>query len=73
MEYFIVCPERMKDDKKYVYWKADANGYTENVEEAGRYSKEEADKICNAPFVDDFAIPVCDVIKTRYRVIHKGE
>ena len=57
MKYLIVCPERMSNDNEPVYWKANHWGYTMNREEAGRFSEEEMEKICNQPYVDDFGVP----------------
>jgi len=72
MKYFIVCPERMKDEEDVVWWKPNYRGYTKNIEEAGRYTKEEVDKICNQPNVDDYGVPETKYGNPKYRMISNG-
>lgn len=55
--YIIVCPER-SEGETLSYWKVNSLGYTTNKDVAGRYSKKEADRICNQSFVKDYAIEV---------------
>jgi len=60
--YIIVCPERSTDE--LTYWKASRTGYTQSIDVAGRCTKEEADKICNQPYVKDYAIEVDTPMRT---------
>lgn len=68
MKYLIVCPERMINEE-LVWWKANYQGYTTNEKEAGRYTKEEVDKICNQPYVDDYGVLDLKSIHKRYKKI----
>lgn len=45
MMYLIESMEHTHGDLK-VWWKPDSMGYTTDLGEAGRYSREEADRIC---------------------------
>ena len=56
--FLIVCPERTIDKNCHSYWKSNRCGYTYNINEAGRYTQEEVDEICNQPYVNDYPIEI---------------
>lgn len=39
-----------------MYWKAGLRGYAESIAEAGRYTREEAEAIVSAPYVEDYIV-----------------
>lgn len=54
-EYLIICPDRIRDDKP-VYWRPFGRGYTKMKKKAGRFTLEQAKRICNEPYVNDYYI-----------------
>lgn len=46
--YYLICLERTKDVRQLVFWKPNRKGYTLDIQEAGLYSQEETDEICNS-------------------------
>ena len=54
MEYLIIDPERTRENNQRYYWKPNSYGYTNKIEEAGRYTLAEVKVICKN--VDDYWI-----------------
>lgn len=44
MRYFLIDLERSVASGAVYYWKQNRHGYTRNLEEAGRFLEEEADR-----------------------------
>lgn len=61
--YLILCKERANGIA--VWWRPDRRGYTNNVDAAGRYSKEEADSIAGIRG-EDFPVPEKDIGETLF-------
>jgi hypothetical protein len=57
-KFFIVTRDR---DDCALFWRPNRSGYTQQLEEAGRYSKKEADEICSMRG-EEFAVP-CELIE----------
>ena len=57
-KYYIINPERTVNDYAPVFWKQGQYGYTSDINEAGHFSKDNAESICNRPYVKDYYIPV---------------
>ena len=58
-----------------MWWRPDAAGYTNNVDDAGRYSKEDAESLCAGAHGDD--VPVDELaayhdLKAR-RIVDMGD
>ena len=56
MMYLIICKDRTEHNKAPVYWKPNSQGYTSNIDDAGRYTKERVDQILRQPYINDYAI-----------------
>lgn len=54
MSYLILCRDRVQGVA--LWWRSGRSGYTTNVNEAGRYSKDEADSIARLRS-QDFPVP----------------
>lgn len=71
MSYLILCKQMV--DGMALWWRCDRQGYTVNVAEAGRYSKDEAESIARIRGLD-FPVPEEEIgksIKTRTVVTHE--
>ena len=58
--YVCICVDRTEKSDTLVFWKKDRRGYTDNLNEAGLYWKEEATEICKPQhgFAKHLMIPV---------------
>ncbi len=43
-KYIFVCPDQLSQEKSLLFWKPESKGYTSDIEEAGLYTKEEAEQ-----------------------------
>lgn len=59
-EFFIVMKSPMGSDYA-LFWRPNRQGYTRIVDRAGRYSQEEAEKICKIRG-EEFMVP-CDGVE----------
>lgn len=46
--YVIVCKDRTKKSDVLVFWNPNRAGYTEDLERAGSYNREEVEDICSS-------------------------
>ena len=53
--YLIICVDGLSGQDT-LYWKPGGNGYTKKIKKAGRFTKEQAERICNAPNVFDYFV-----------------
>jgi hypothetical protein len=58
-EYLILFRARNSNGDA-IWWRPGRAGYTSNIEQAGRYSQEDAESIAQIRG-DDFPVPVCDI------------
>lgn len=71
MMYLILCADKSTSDN-VLWWRPNRHGYTYNLDEAGRYTKEDAEAQAAARDLD-FAIPedaIGTALKT-HRVVSK--
>lgn len=68
--YLIQCISRSGGD--VVWWKPARHGYTTGVEKAGRYSKEEAEKIVQEEQGGEIAVPLSTVQSLVHLVVGAG-
>lgn len=65
-----------KNDEGLTFWRPGARGYTVFLSAAGRYTREEAEKICkeaNYSEVDEIAIPEEDALELAKRTSENRE
>lgn len=58
MSYLILCKQRV--DGLALWWRCDRKGYTTDLQQAGRYSKEEAESIARIRGLD-FPVDEADI------------
>lgn len=56
--YLIVCLSRSRYDRTVHWWRPEKAGYSIFLNDAGRYTKEEAEKIVKAALGDEIAVPL---------------
>ena len=67
MNYLIMS--RKHTNGIAIWWRPGAAGYTNNLDTAGRYSKEDAESYCLPSHGDDFAVEELQAYKLATRVI----
>ena len=56
--YVIACISRSRAERTVNWWRPESHGYTVYLDDAGRYTKEEAEKIVKAALGDEIAVPL---------------
>ena len=54
-DHYIICKERAREGSA-LFWKADGKGYTSDVEQAGLFTKEEAEHTEQMTHKDNIAL-----------------
>lgn len=69
MSYLILCVKngRSRQLGRALWWCPNSNGYTTLLEEAGRYSKEEADRLCSPG--ENIAVPESEALDKAVTVV----
>lgn len=64
-QYYILSTERSRPESLF-WWKPDHWGYTMELREAGKYSKEDAFRICAQSNYQDLPVPVYAMAELPY-------
>lgn len=75
MEYYVISLKWTVGSDYLVFWRANAAGYTVDIEQAGRYSQETITEQCG--YYDDhkntLAVPCEEIELLTWRVVDSGK